>query len=193
MWQLELAHVPIEGWVIDSDEYCFFDVSGNTISSLPTILKDTLVMPQPDGSIKTTVFRKPTHTDMYSQWDSYHHLSAKYSVINTLRHRTKTVCSTRQLLTEEEDHLYNALRRCKYPLWAWNRVNISKNQKRNNHGKNKNSNSNNTKKPYIVVPYMKGLGETCKTCAGDMEWRCISGEEALSGIYWYTLRTGTPH
>ena len=22
------------------------------------------------------------------------------------------------LLTEEEDHLYNALRRCKYPLWA---------------------------------------------------------------------------
>ena len=31
MWQLELANVPIEGWVIDSDEYCFFDVSGNTI------------------------------------------------------------------------------------------------------------------------------------------------------------------
>ena len=42
--------------------------------------------------------------------DSYHHLSAKYSVINTLRHRAKTVCSTKQLLTEEEDHLYNALR-----------------------------------------------------------------------------------
>ena len=122
---------------------------------------DTLVMPQPDGSIKTAVFRKPTHTDMYLHWDSYHHLSAKYSVINTLRHRAKTVCSTKQLLTEEEDHLYSALRRCKYPLWAWNRVNISKNQKRNNQG-NKNSNSNNTKKPYVVVPYMTGLGETCK-------------------------------
>ena len=77
---------------------------------------DSLVMPQPDGSIKTTVFRKPTHTDMYLHWDSYLHLSAKYSVINTLRHRAKTVCSTKQLLTEEEDHLYNALRRCKYPL-----------------------------------------------------------------------------
>ena len=122
---------------------------------------DTLVMPQPDGSIKTTVFRKPTHTDMYLHWGSYHHLSAKYSVINTLRHRAKTVCSTKQVLKEEEDHLYNALRRCKDPVWAWNRVNISKNQKRNNQG-NKNSNSNNTKKPYIVVPYMKGLGETCK-------------------------------
>ena len=73
---------------------------------------DSLVMPQPDGSIKTTVFRKPTHTNMYLHWDSYHHLSAKYGVINTLRHRAKTVCSTQQLLKEEEDHLHNALRRC---------------------------------------------------------------------------------
>ena len=55
---------------------------------------DSLVMPQPDGSIKTIVFRKPTHTDMYLHCNSYHHLSAKYGVINTLRHRAKTVCST---------------------------------------------------------------------------------------------------
>ena len=51
---------------------------------------DTLAMPQPDGSMKITVFRNPSHTDMYLHWDSYHHLSAKYSVINTLRHRAKT-------------------------------------------------------------------------------------------------------
>ena len=120
---------------------------------------DSLVMSQPDGSIKTTVFRKPTYTDMYLHLDSYHHLSAKYSVINTLRHRAKTACSTKQLLTEEEDHLYNALRRCKYPLWAWNRVNTKKKQKRNNQGNNNNNKNN---KPYIVVPYMKDFEETCK-------------------------------
>ena len=31
MWQLELSNVPVEGWVIHSDENCFFDVPGNTI------------------------------------------------------------------------------------------------------------------------------------------------------------------
>ena len=72
---------------------------------------DTIVMPQPNGSLKTTVYRKPTYTDMYLYWDSYHHLSAKFSVINTLRHRAKTVCSNSQLLEEEEVHLNNILRR----------------------------------------------------------------------------------
>ena len=114
------------------------------------------VMPQPDGSIKTTVFRKPTHTDMYLHWDSYHHLSAKYSVINTLRHRAKTVCSTQQLLKEEEDHLHNSLRRCKYPYGLGTELTSRRKPKKNNQG-NKNIN-----KSCIVVPYMKGLGETCK-------------------------------
>ena len=132
---------------------------------------DTIVMPQPDGSLKTTVYRKPTHTNMYLYWDSYHHLSAKFSVINTLRHRAKTVYSTSQLL--KEDHLHHALRRCEYPLWTWNRVTINQNQKRknkgtsNNNNKN-NNNSNNSNKPYIVVPYMKGLGESCKTSTGNI-------------------------
>ena len=122
---------------------------------------DSLVIPQSDGSIMTTVYRKPTHTDMSLHWDSYHQLSAKYSVINTLRHRAKTVCSNNQLLTKEEDQLYNALTRCKYPSWAWNRTNIKKKQKKNNQG------TNNIRKSYIVVPYMKGLGETCKNiCRG---------------------------
>ena len=155
---------------------------------------DTIVMSQPDGSLKTTVFRNPTHTDMYLHQDSYHHLSAKFSVINTLRHRAKTVCSTSQLLKEEENHLHNALRRCKYPLLAWNRVNINKNQKRKNKGNNNNniSNSNNINKPYIVVPYMKGLGKAAKTSAGNMEWRYISKEAAQSEISWYTQKIRIP-
>ena len=120
---------------------------------------DTIVMPQSDGYLKTTVYRNPTHTDMYLHWDNYHHLSAIFSVINTLRHRAKTVCSNSQLL--QEDHMNHALRRCKYPLWALNRVNINQNKKRNNKRTNNNNNTN-TNKPYIVVPYIKDLEESCK-------------------------------
>ena len=48
---------------------------------------DTIVKPEADGSLSITVYRKPTHTDQYLQWDSHHHLSAKFSVIQTLSHR----------------------------------------------------------------------------------------------------------
>ena len=74
-----------------------------------------------------------------------------------LNHSLKGVSSVR----EEEDHLNQALRRCKYPWWALNRVNIMQKKEENNKGINNNNNTN-TKKPYIVVPYIKGLGESCK-------------------------------
>ena len=47
---------------------------------------DTLVMPKPDNSLITSVYRKPTHRDLYLQWDSHHNLAAKLSVINTVKH-----------------------------------------------------------------------------------------------------------
>ena len=45
---------------------------------------DILVTPGRDGSLITSVFRKPTHTDLYLQWDSHHSLTTKYGVIGTL-------------------------------------------------------------------------------------------------------------
>ena len=50
---------------------------------------DAIVKPENDGKLSITVYRKPTHMDQYLQWDSHHHLSAKYSVISTLTHRAK--------------------------------------------------------------------------------------------------------
>ena len=76
---------------------------------------DVLITPEEDGSLSTSVFRKPTHTDLYLQWDSHHTISSKYSVAGTLYHRAKTVCSNPQLLQNKEDHLYQAIKKCKYP------------------------------------------------------------------------------
>ena len=83
---------------------------------------DTIVKPEADGTLSFTVHRKPTHTDQYLQWDSHHHLSAKFSVIHTLSHRASTVCSKPELLQQEKDHLRKALTKCKYPKWALDKV-----------------------------------------------------------------------
>ena len=81
-----------------------------------------IVTPQADGKLSITVYRKPTHTDQYLQWDSHYHLSAIYSVINTLTHRAKTVCNKAELLQKEIVHLSKALTQCIYPKRALDRV-----------------------------------------------------------------------
>ena len=83
---------------------------------------DTIVKPEADGTLPITIYRKPTHTDQYLQWDSHHHLSAKFSVIHTLSHRAKIVCSKPELLQQEKNHLRKALTKCKYPKWALDKV-----------------------------------------------------------------------
>ena len=83
---------------------------------------DSIVKPEVDGSLSISVYRKPTHTDQYLQWDSNHHLSAKFSVIQTLSHSASTVCSNPELLQKEKDHLRKALTKCKYPKWALDKV-----------------------------------------------------------------------
>ena len=50
---------------------------------------DMLVIPDDQGRLKTTVYRKPTHTNQYLHWDSHHAIPSKYSMIGTLFHRAK--------------------------------------------------------------------------------------------------------
>ena len=73
---------------------------------------DILLTPGEDGKITTSVFRKPTHTDLYMQWDSNHAISSKYSVIGILHYRANTICSSPELLQQEEQHLKKVLTRC---------------------------------------------------------------------------------
>ena len=77
---------------------------------------DTLITLLSDNSLSITVYCKPTHTDQYLQWDSHHCLSAKYSVISTLTHRAKTVCTDLELLQKELQHFRKVLGKSNYPL-----------------------------------------------------------------------------
>ena len=140
----------------------FTTEDARTDGSIPFL--DTIVMPQFDGSLLTSVYRNPTHTDQYLQWNSHHHLSAKFSVINTLKHRAKTVCSNQHLLKKKEDHLIKALKRCKYSDWPLSRANTNQNKKTNTNQvmTNKTNKRGSNNKPMIVVPYIQGIGDSCK-------------------------------
>ena len=67
----------------------FSSEDSRTDGSMPFL--DILVTPKKDGSLSTSVYRKPTHTDCYLQGDSHYTISSKYSVVGTLHHGTKTI------------------------------------------------------------------------------------------------------
>ena len=125
---------------------------------------DILIAPDDEGMLNTSVYRKPTHMDQYLHWDSLHPISSKYSVVGTLHHRAKTVCSNKQLLQQEEDHLARALKNCNYPMWALNRIKIKMNNPAHKKNKNKtiSTQQNNIPKPHITVPYYRGMSESVK-------------------------------
>ena len=116
-----------------------FTVDGNQGKGAIPFL-DTLVIPEADNTLPITVYCKPTHTDHYIQWDSHHNLSAKYSVIGTLTHRAKTVCTRPELFQKEIPSLREALVRCKYPHWA---INKAKNKYINSNWEDNKNNINN--------------------------------------------------
>ena len=104
----------------------------------------------------------------------------KYSVVGTLHHRAKTICSSPHML-QKEDHLSKVLTRCKYPTWAINRVKM---KMRTPDQKKKNNNSANTQqncqRPYMVVPYYHDLSEsvkrTCNKYTSLLQRRCYHQE-----------------
>ena len=132
---------------------------------------DTIVKPEVDGSLSIAVYRKPTHTDQYLQWDSNHHLSAKFSVIQTLSHRASTGCSNPELLQKEKDHLRKALTKCKYPKWALDKVEgrLNRSSRQVADGGTNNPQAANHEvrnKGHIVIPYTQGLCESIKKICG---------------------------
>ena len=130
----------------------------------PCPFLDILITPREDGSLKTTVYRKPTHTDLYLQWDSYYTITSKYGVVDTLHHRAKVICSSPELLQQEEKHLHQALTRCNYPEGALKRAKIISQTRKSKKQRNstKDSSGSLTQRPYMVVPYCKGVSESLK-------------------------------
>ena len=55
---------------------------------------DVLLHRNSNGTLSTTVYRKPTHTDKYLNFDSHHTLMHKVAVVQTFVSRAYALCSS---------------------------------------------------------------------------------------------------
>ena len=120
----------------------------------------------------------PTLINIFS-----HNLASKYSVINTLTHRARTLCSTPELINKELEHLEDVIRGCKYPRWAIKKILHKQKHQQDKTNKKKKHQSSVKKVCHMVVPYSQGISESFKNILGDMEYRYISKEEKPLKIY----------
>ena len=76
---------------------------------------DVLISRNLDGSIDTTVYRKPTHTNKYLDFSSHHPLAHKIAVVQTLYSRAQALTSSAVTRTQEQHTISKALAQNGYP------------------------------------------------------------------------------
>ena len=90
-----------------------FTVEVENDGELPFL--DVNVYRKSDGSVNTSVYRKPTHTDRYLDFSSHHPFSHKRAVVRTLSSRASTHSSSQRDQIKETNRVTSALRLTGYP------------------------------------------------------------------------------
>jgi hypothetical protein len=129
---------------------------------------DTLIT-RNNGSLFINVYRKPTHTDRYLDYNSHHDKQHKVSTAQTLLHRAATLPNTNEGKQLERKHVTNTLISNGYPKKFIQQVESNRVKRQNRTPPPEElvrmffdvvepkSNYN-----YAVLPYIKGLTEPLK-------------------------------
>ena len=80
---------------------------------------DTIIS-RPNKKLCIDVYRKPTHTDRYLDYNSHHDRKHKANTARTLIHRALTLPNTEEGKTNELKHVTDALRTNGYPMTTIN-------------------------------------------------------------------------
>ena len=126
---------------------------------------DILITPEEDGSLKHQCSGRRL-TLIYTSNGTATILFHQSTMWLVPYFTEQTGCSTPKLLQEEEEDLFKALARYKYPTWAIKRAKMkSQNQNTRRTRRTQTGQSTNKNNLYIVVPYHQGLSERIKrTC-----------------------------
>ena len=106
-----------------------------------------------NNKLRTTIYRKPTHTDRLLDQSSYNPTSHKATTIRTLTRRAQLVCDSPDSLTDESKYLDN----------VFNKNNYNRDFIRHNTYGNSEPNATNTNATPVTtatIPYIKGTSET---------------------------------
>ena len=110
--------------------------------------------------IKTTVYRKKTHTDQYLNFESHHPLHQKIGVVRSLLDRKEAIVSTEEDKKKEDDHITQALKKNNYPMWAIKKAKTLQSQEK--HTQEKKKKDKTPKKDgnrLVTIPYQQGTSE----------------------------------
>ena len=127
---------------------------------------DTKCTPNPYHSTHTTVYRKPTHTERYLDWNSNHPISPKRCVIQAHSHRAKMVCSTQELLAKEMDYLNKVLHSNSYPEWFLKKPNSRPHMDHI-------STQETTREAFVPIQYIQGLSKEFRRIFKDTKVQII--------------------
>ena len=112
------------------------------------------------GRIQVSVYRKPTHTDKYLDYNSHHPSQHKRSVVNTLLHRTQEIPSTNAERSRERKHVIKVLRDNNYPLSFIRSCKSYHNSSHRDSSTNGSSSASApSASPFVVLPYARGVSE----------------------------------
>jgi phosphohistidine swiveling domain-containing protein len=142
-----------------------FEIEIENNNFLPFL--DVLINKTPTG-YETSVYRKPTHTNRYLNFDSNHSMSVKKGIVKSLYDRAKIICSNDNQFTKEKTLLKNVLNANNYPAEFVNKEikNIEKGSLLINNNNNINNSANIIFKN-LTIPYVKGLSERIKKISAE--------------------------
>ncbi len=114
---------------------------------------DMLITRKTDGSLKFSVYRKPTHTDQYLQFESHQPMEHKMGIIRTLTHRANTIITEEEDKEEEVQHIKKVFSIAGYSKWAWQAPGRRK--------LNPHPNQRNQLRPkgHVTIHYVQGITE----------------------------------
>ena len=121
---------------------------------------DLLIVRKEDGDVKLQVYRKPTHTDQYLNFNSHHPIEHKLSVVRTLLERSQSLISDKDDKQQEDKYVEGVLRSCGYPDWTFRKVKGQMESVKTKKVNKKRQLDFSSKRSQVVIPYVAKVSET---------------------------------